>query len=67
VDRHEENVKALQRGLERTGQDGAVRISARRSQPNAAPPTKRAMPGAAPAPFWDVYRRSAAPTDFQPQ
>jgi hypothetical protein len=67
VHRHEENVKALQRELERTGQDGAVRISARRSQSDAAPPTKRAMPGAAPAPFWDVYRRSAAPNDFQPQ
>jgi hypothetical protein len=67
VHRHEENVKALQRELERTTQDGAVRVSARRSQPDAIPPTKRAMPGAAPAPFWDVYRRSAAPTNFQPQ
>ena len=67
VHRHEENVKMLRRELERTTQDGAVRISARRSRPDAVPPTKRAMSGAAPVPFWDVYRRSAAPTDFQPQ
>lgn len=67
VHRHEENIKALQRELERTRQDGAVRVSARRSGPDAAPPMKRAMSGADPAPFWDVYRRSTAPTDFQPQ
>lgn len=63
--RHEENVKALQRELSRL-QDGLpVRVSARKAPPGDAVATQsRVHP--AQAPFWDVYRRSAPPIDFQP-
>lgn len=63
VHRHEENVKALQRELDRL--ITPMRVTARipSDVPAAA---KRAAPKAGDAPFWDVYRRTSPTTDFQP-
>lgn len=63
--RHEENLKALHRELDRVPVDKAVRVTARTATDDAAA-TKRAAPKSAGTPFWDVYRRTAPPTVFQP-
>jgi len=65
VHRHEENVKALQRELSRLQDESPVRVSARVAGTKAIP-AKRSTPASVQAPFWDVYGRSALPTDFQP-
>jgi hypothetical protein len=66
VHRHQENVKALQRELERLPDEKPVRVSARVAGAEATAAGKRATPTPAQAPFWDVYRRGVSPTDFQP-
>jgi hypothetical protein len=65
VHRHEENVKALQRELERTAHEMPVRVSAR-STGSDTPTAKQTKPRPTQAPFWDVYRRGVSSTDFQP-
>jgi hypothetical protein len=66
VHRHEENMKTLQRELERLQDEKPVRVSARVAGVEATAVGKRATTAPVQAPFWDVYRRSASPTDFQP-
>jgi hypothetical protein len=63
VHRHEENIKALRRELVRA--TPPIRVNARTASSDTAG-TKRAAPKLADAPFWDVYRRTKPPTDFQP-
>lgn len=63
VHRHEENVKALLRELDRL--TAPIRVSARTASDGAAA-EKQAASKADNPPFWDVYRRTAPPTDFQP-
>jgi hypothetical protein len=64
VHRHEENIKALRRELERGSAEGPVRVTARGIAHDAA--TSKRTAAQAKAPFWDVYQRAASPTDFQP-
>jgi hypothetical protein len=66
VHRHEENVKALQRELDRLQDEKPVRVSARVVGAGATAAGKRATPAPVQARFWDVYRRGVSPTDFQP-
>jgi hypothetical protein len=66
VHRHEENVKALQRELEPLQGEKPVRVSARAVGPEPVAVSKRTTPAPVQAPFWDVYRRGAPPTDFNP-
>jgi hypothetical protein len=66
VRRHEENVKALQRELEHLQTEKPVRVSARAVGAEPAVVSKRTTSVPVRAPFWDVYRRGAPPTDFQP-
>jgi len=66
VHRHEENVKALQRELGRLQEESPVRVSARIAGAKASPANKYTTPASGQAPFWDVYRRGALPTDFPP-
>ena len=63
--RHEENLKAIYRELDRVPVDRQVRVSVHAATDDAAA-TKRAASKSADAPFWDVYRRTAPATDFQP-
>ncbi len=63
--RHEENLKALRRELARLREDTPVRVNARKASPGDAIVSQDGRQSA-PAPFWDVYRRSAPPADFQP-
>jgi hypothetical protein len=65
VHRHEENIKALRRELERVPAAAPIRVTARIASNDAAA-TKRAASQPAEAPFWDVYRRTVPRTDFQP-
>ena len=66
VHRHEENVKALQRELERLPHNAPVRLAARPAVRDAATTVTRTPPAPNQAAFWDVYRRSAPPIDSQP-
>ena len=66
VHRHEENVKALRRELERLPQNAPVRVTARPAVPDTTATATRIPRAPNQAPFWDVYRRSAPPTDSQP-
>lgn len=66
VHRHEENVKALQRELERLPHSAPVRLAARPAVRDAATTTTRIPPAPIQAAFWDVYRRSAPHIDSQP-
>lgn len=59
--RHEENIKALRRELDRL--TTPIRLTARTTSDVAVRP---AASNAHDVPFWDVYRRTAPPTDFQP-
>lgn len=65
VHRHEENVKALRRELERLPHNAPVRIAARPAVPDTTATATRTPRAPNQAPFWDVYRRSA-PIDSQP-
>lgn len=65
VHRHEENVKALRRELERLPDKAPVRVAARLAASDAAVTATRPRPISVQAPFWDVYRRSAPPIDSQ--
>lgn len=64
--RHEENVKALRRELERLSDGAPVRVGARGAASAADAAIKRTAPAPAQAPFWDVYRRGAQSIDLQP-
>jgi hypothetical protein len=64
--RHEENVKALRRELERLPHNAPVRVAARPAVPDTAATATRIPPAPNQAPFWDVYRRSAPSIDSQP-
>jgi hypothetical protein len=66
VHRHEENVKALRRELERLPDGAPVRVAARPAARDATAATTRTPPVSVQAPFWDVYRRSTQPIDSQP-
>ena len=66
VHRHEENVKALRRELQRLPDKAPVRVAARPAATDVTASTERTPPARAQAPFWDVYRRSAPPIDSQP-
>lgn len=66
VHRHEENVKALRRELERLPHKASVHVIARSTALDAAAAATRIPPIPAQAPFWDVYRRGAQPIDSQP-
>lgn len=66
VHRHEENVKALRRELERLPDKAPVRVAARPAAPDATATATRTPPAPTQAPFWDVYRRSAPSIDSQP-
>jgi thioredoxin-like negative regulator of GroEL len=59
--RHEENVKALRRELDRL--TTSIRVTARTASDVAI---KQPASNAHEVPFWDAYRRTAPPTDFQP-
>jgi len=63
--RHEENLKALHRELDRVPVDKPVRVTVRAATGDATA-TKRGAFKSGDAPFWDVYRRTAPLTDFQP-
>jgi hypothetical protein len=64
--RHEENVKALQRELGRLPDAKPVRVHARAAATEGTVDNGRVSSMPPPAPFWDVYRRGASPTDSQP-
>jgi hypothetical protein len=66
VHRHEENVKALRRELERLPDSAPVRVAARPAGRDTTASTTRTPPVSVQAPFWDVYRRSAPPIDSPP-
>lgn len=66
VHRHEENVKALRRELERLPDKAPIRVAARPAVPDATATATRTPRAPNQAPFWDVYRRSAPPIDSQP-
>jgi len=66
VHRHEENVKALRRELERLTDSAPVRVAARPAARDVTAATVRTPPAPVQAPFWDVYRRSAPPIDSHP-
>lgn len=66
VHRHEDNVKALRRELERLPDKAPVRVAARPAARDATVAATRTSPAPVQAPFWDVYRRSAPPIDSQP-
>jgi len=63
VHRHEENIKALRRELDRA--PIRIRVTAHTASDDSAT-AKRAASKLADTPFWDVYRRTAPPTNFQP-
>jgi capsule polysaccharide export protein KpsE/RkpR len=63
VHRHEENIKALRRELDRV--TSPIRLTGRAATEDTNV-DKRTASKPAGAPFWDVYRRIAPPTDFQP-
>lgn len=65
VHRHEENVKALQREMQRPLVSAPVRVNARSAGSDAIVAATRTAPTPAQAPFWDVYRRGASPIDSQ--
>ncbi|TQK03404.1 hypothetical protein [Herbaspirillum sp. SJZ107] len=64
--RHEENVKALQRELARLPDAKLLRVRAHAAGTEQAVDNRPASSMPPPAPFWDVYRRGASPTDSQP-
>lgn len=64
--RHEENVKALRRELGQLPDVKPLRVHARVSGIDASVDSKRASSAPLTAPFWDVYKRGASPTDSQP-
>jgi hypothetical protein len=64
--RHEENVKALRRELDRLRDTAPIRVAARPAIRGTTATAKRTPPSPVQAPFWDVYRRSAPPIDSQP-
>jgi hypothetical protein len=59
VHRHEENVKALRRELERLMDNAPVRVASHPALIHATATATRTPPVSVQAPFWDVYRRSA--------
>jgi hypothetical protein len=62
VHRHEENIKALRRELDRV--TSPIRLTGRAAAEDTNADKRTAFKPAG-APFWDVYRRTAPPTDFQ--
>jgi hypothetical protein len=65
VHRHEENVKALRRELERLPDKSPVHVAARPAVPDTTATAMHTPRAPNQVPFWDVYRRSASPIDSQ--